>query len=203
MQYCYANGLARAIQSARQCIAGPQIAGSDLQPAVRVALAVVRSTVQPGSCRHPSAHSTRPSSPPGRSSATRRRKLWSQLDATREAARRAPLARKSSSLGWLFGARKHRPSRSRASNLRRGRPRQDHADGPVLRGERRCMRKRRAHFHEFMADVHERVHALPAEDQSTARSTATIRSGSPPRRSPRRPGCSASTNSTSPTSPTR
>ena len=64
------------------------------------------------------------------------------------------------------------------------------------------VRKRRAHFHEFMADVHERVRGFRQQARRTARSRATMPSGSPPARSPRRAGCSASTNSTSPTSPT-
>lgn len=67
------------------------------------------------------------------------------------------LARKSSALGWLFGARK--PA---------GNPRGLYIWGPVGRGKTMLMdlffdtvvvqRKRRAHFHSFMADVHARVH---------------------------------------------
>ena len=67
------------------------------------------------------------------------------------------LARKSSSLGWLFGSRE------------RGAPIKGiYLYGDVGRGKTMLMdlffetssvsRKRRAHFHEFMADVHERVH---------------------------------------------
>src|SRR5215475_6503588 len=68
------------------------------------------------------------------------------------------LARKSSSLGWLFGARERREQPLRGLYLY----------GDVGRGKTMLMdlffaasavkRKRRAHFHEFMADVHERVH---------------------------------------------
>jgi cell division protein ZapE len=67
------------------------------------------------------------------------------------------LARKSSALGWLFGARK--PASS---------PRGLYIWGPVGRGKTMLMdlffdtvvvqRKRRAHFHSFMADIHARVH---------------------------------------------
>ena len=69
------------------------------------------------------------------------------------------LARKSSSLGWLFG------TRERAGPPLKGL----YVYGEVGRGKTMLMdlffetsvvmRKRRVHFHEFMADVHERVHA--------------------------------------------
>jgi len=67
------------------------------------------------------------------------------------------LARKSSALGWLFGQRKN------ADEPLKGL----YVHGEVGRGKTMLMdlffaaspvqRKRRAHFHEFMADVHERV----------------------------------------------
>ena len=70
------------------------------------------------------------------------------------------LARKSSSLGWLFGGRESREAPIRGLYIH----------GDVGRGKTMLMdlffeaspvlRKRRAHFHEFMLDVHERVHAL-------------------------------------------
>jgi cell division protein ZapE len=66
------------------------------------------------------------------------------------------LARKSSALGWLFGRRETEPIKGR------------YLFGDVGRGKTMLMdlffaaspvaRKRRAHFHEFMQDVHERVH---------------------------------------------
>jgi cell division protein ZapE len=67
------------------------------------------------------------------------------------------LARKSSSLGWLFGARERRDDPIRGLYI----------FGDVGRGKTMLMdlffeaspviRKRRAHFHEFMTDVHDRV----------------------------------------------
>ena len=70
------------------------------------------------------------------------------------------LARKSSSLGWLFGA--HESQEAPIKGL--------YVYGDVGRGKTMLMdfffeaspvlRKRRAHFHEFMLDVHERVHAF-------------------------------------------
>ncbi len=70
------------------------------------------------------------------------------------------LARKSSALGWLFG------SREREQPVIKGL----YIYGEVGRGKTMLMdfffeaspvaRKRRAHFHEFMLDVHERVHAI-------------------------------------------
>ena len=67
------------------------------------------------------------------------------------------LARKSSSLGWLFDARERREEPLRGLYLH----------GDVGRGKTMLMdlffaasavkRKRRAHFHEFMSDVHDRV----------------------------------------------
>src|SRR5262245_22405899 len=66
------------------------------------------------------------------------------------------LARKSSALGWLFGRREIEPIKGL------------YLFGDVGRGKTMLMdlffaaspvdRKRRAHFHEFMQDVHERVH---------------------------------------------
>jgi cell division protein ZapE len=69
------------------------------------------------------------------------------------------LARKSSSLGWLFGSRKnHAPLKGL------------YIYGDVGRGKTMLMdlffaaspvvRRRRAHFHEFMLDVHERIYAI-------------------------------------------
>jgi cell division protein ZapE len=73
------------------------------------------------------------------------------------------LARKSSSLGWLFGARE------RSSEPIKGL----YLFGDVGRGKTMLMdlffeaspvlRKRRAHFHEFMADVHERLRGFRAK----------------------------------------
>ena len=70
------------------------------------------------------------------------------------------LARKSSSLGWMFGSRQKRQSRIKGLYIY----------GDVGRGKTMLMdlffesspvqRKRRAHFHEFMIDVHERIHAI-------------------------------------------
>jgi cell division protein ZapE len=70
------------------------------------------------------------------------------------------LARKSSSLGWLFGARARDAETIKGLYL----------FGEVGRGKTMLMdlffsaspivRKRRIHFHEFMAEVHERIYAL-------------------------------------------
>jgi cell division protein ZapE len=70
------------------------------------------------------------------------------------------LARKSSSLGWMFGGRAKREPPIKGLYIY----------GDVGRGKTMLMdlffdaspvaRKRRAHFHEFMIDVHERVHAI-------------------------------------------
>lgn len=69
------------------------------------------------------------------------------------------LARKSSALGWLFGREQKRGGPVKGL----------YVHGDVGRGKTMLMdlffarspvaRKRRAHFHEFMIDVHERVHA--------------------------------------------
>ena len=76
------------------------------------------------------------------------------------------LVRKSSSLGWLFGARPRAPIKGR------------YIFGEVGRGKTMLMdmffdaspavRKRRVHFHEFMAEVHERIHALRQEIKAGA-----------------------------------
>src|SRR2546428_5633122 len=68
------------------------------------------------------------------------------------------LAHKSSALGWLFGAREAEPIKGL------------YIFGDVGRGKTMLMdlsfaaspvvRKRRVHFHEFMAEVHERIYGL-------------------------------------------
>jgi cell division protein ZapE len=73
------------------------------------------------------------------------------------------LARKSSALGWLFG------KREQAGEALKGL----YVYGEVGRGKTMLtdlffetsavVRKRRVHFHEFMADVHERVHVYRQE----------------------------------------
>jgi cell division protein ZapE len=73
------------------------------------------------------------------------------------------LARKSSSLGWLFAKREAADAPLKGL----------YVFGEVGRGKTMLMdlffetspvvRKRRVHFHEFMVDVHERIHALRQE----------------------------------------
>ena len=103
----------------------------------------------------------RRSSPQERSSATTpRRRSSSKLAQLERRLAEHRLARKSSSLGWVFGARKR--SEEPIKGL--------YIFGDVGRGKTMLMdlffaaspvvRKRRAHFHEFMADVHERIYAF-------------------------------------------
>ena len=76
------------------------------------------------------------------------------------------LARKSSSLGWLFGARERREEPIRGLYI----------FGEVGRGKTMLMdlffaaspvvRKRRTHFHEFMADTHERIAAFRRQQKN-------------------------------------
>ena len=83
--------------------------------------------------------------------------LLRQLETLAEGLSGYRLARKTSALGWLFGRRNSAP------------PRGLYIWGSVGRGKTMLMdlffdalpvrRKRRVHFHAFMADVHERIHA--------------------------------------------
>jgi cell division protein ZapE len=82
--------------------------------------------------------------------------LLKQLEALAERLSGFRLARKTSALGWLFGKRDPAP------------PKGLYVWGSVGRGKTMLMdlffeslpiqRKRRVHFHAFMADVHERIH---------------------------------------------
>jgi len=85
-------------------------------------------------------------------------KLVARLDALAESLSGFRLARKNSALGWLFGKRNPAP------------PKGLYVWGSVGRGKTMLMdlfyeglsvrRKRRVHFHAFMADVHGRIHAF-------------------------------------------
>jgi cell division protein ZapE len=84
--------------------------------------------------------------------------LAQRLDILLEAVSNRRLANKSSALGWMFG-------RKQTSKTPRGL----YVHGAVGRGKTMLMdmffelvpakRKRRAHFHDFMADAHSRIHA--------------------------------------------
>lgn len=86
-------------------------------------------------------------------------RLAARLDTLLESVSNRRLANKSSALGWMFGRKQS------AKTLPRGL----YVHGAVGRGKTMLMdmffelvpakRKRRAHFHDFMADAHSRIHA--------------------------------------------
>ena len=112
------------------------------------------------------------------------------------------LAHKSSALGWLFARKRetHEPVKGL------------YIHGGVGRGKTMLMdmffelvpvrRKRRVHFNDFMADVQDRIqkHRLARKNGTSRRTTRSRRWRG---RWPNRPGCCASTNFRSPTSPMR
>jgi len=94
------------------------------------------------------------------------RALVNRFEALEQRLVESRLARKSSSLGWLFGNREKSQPPVRGLYIY----------GDVGRGKTMLMdlffdssavsRKRRAHFHEFMADVHERIHGFRQETRN-------------------------------------
>ena len=155
------------------------------------------------SCRPPSPRSSPTSSPPGRSSTTPRRR--------RSSASSPRSSGGSPSAGWRASRRRSAGCSARASATTTNRSKGLYIWGAVGRGKTMLMdlffdrvagrRKRRVHFHDFMADVHDRS-SPSGRAQKAARST-----GDDPIRPiaeaiADEPGCCASTNSTSPTLPT-
>lgn len=100
--------------------------------------------------------------------------LVRKLDALRKRLDDNRLAQKRSPLGWLFGKREETSEPVRGLYIW----------GGVGRGKTKLMdiffelspirRKRRAHFHEFMADIHERVH-----DHRQALKAGTVKGDDP------------------------
>jgi cell division protein ZapE len=94
--------------------------------------------------------------------------LADQLTALERRLDQHRLARKSSSLGWLFGKREQAGAPLKGF----------YVYGEVGRGKTMLMdlffatsavqRKRRVHFHEFMTEVHERVHIYRQEIKNSA-----------------------------------
>jgi cell division protein ZapE len=92
--------------------------------------------------------------------------LAAQLAALEERLTQHRMARKSSSLGWLFAARQKSAPPIKGLYIY----------GDVGRGKTLLMdlffesstvvRKRRVHFHEFMAEVHERIHVYRLEQKN-------------------------------------
>src|SRR5262245_10263902 len=85
------------------------------------------------------------------------------------------LARKSSALGWMFGARERKQEPIKGLYM----------FGEVGRGKTMLMdlffetspirRKRRVHFHEFMADVHEHVRRFREHQKANGNGDDPIR----------------------------
>ena len=178
----------------------------DLQTAlftIGVASTLVPSVPFSPRCPKPSVPATRRSSPPEKSKPIPARRRWPRhLIALERRLDQHRLARKSSSLGWLFGKREQAEAPLKGL----------YVYGEVGRGKTMLMDL----FFETSPVVAQaprplpRVHGrrararsrLPAGDQERRGQRATIRSSAPPPRSRRKAGCCASTNSTSPISPT-
>ena len=155
------------------------------------------------SCPTLSVRAMRRSSPPEKLRPIPARRYW-RRDCTALAHRleQHRLARKSSSLGWLFG------KRERAGPPLKGL----YVHGEVGRGKTMLMDLFFATSagEAQAARPFPRVHGrrararscLSAGDQERRGARTRIRSSAPPRPSPRKPGCCVSTNFTSPTLPT-
>ena len=91
-----------------------------------------------------------------------------RLDALDRRLMQHRLARKSSSLGWLFGARERREEPIRGVYIfgEVGRGKTMLMD--LFFGASRVVRKRRVHFHEFMGDVHERIAVIRRHQKNGA-----------------------------------
>ena len=179
---------------------------SGLRPTVQdrysIAVLNVLSIRSIRSCPLPSRRSMRRASPLERSSATApSRAIVDRLAELESELAEHRLARKSSSLGWLFGSARAGRADQGPLHLRRRRPRQDHADGPVLRGVAGRAQASRAfpRIHGRRARARPRTIGsrlkrgeVSGEDPIAAAAAAIARGGA---------GCSASTNSTSPTLP--